>query len=293
MAGTNRTLKDLQDYAVKPPPGLFEKLWKRIRRLKPGDKMPAENISIPETNENTNNTALSEYDILTGLRSYTSAEKKPPPFDYQKLILAIAGKEKKVPDKKSFPLFYMTAAAAIAGIIILLFYFSLKKDKTAEPGIPFAQNDHSNISTQVPVQSNAQPVTAEPMFNRKNDHPEQYRKNALSLQAMIPKEKQDFYNDFIYSFTSFTYHEAKNFLKGLKKNKKISIDKYSYLNISDRMEDFLKDMYAINKKEKPTHKAKKLRSKLQKWKKKDEKYFDRKMEKNPLDIIDLSELILK
>ena len=52
-------------------------------------------------------------------------------------------------------------------------------------------------------------------------------------------------------------------------------------------------MYEVNDKGKPTKKAKKLKHKLAKWKKKDESYFDRNPQKNPLDIIDLTEFILK
>ena len=59
------------------------------------------------------------------------------------------------------------------------------------------------------------------------------------------------------------------------------------------MAEYLKGMYEVNDKDKPTRKSKKLKAKLAKWKKKDESYFDRSLQKNPLDIIDLGEFILK
>jgi hypothetical protein len=52
-------------------------------------------------------------------------------------------------------------------------------------------------------------------------------------------------------------------------------------------------MYLAKGNGKPTRKAKKTKRKFEKWRKKDERYFDKNLQKNPADIIDLSEFILK
>ena len=82
-------------------------------------------------------------------------------------------------------------------------------------------------------------------------------------------------------------------LAEIKKNNKITIDRFSYVNISDKMNTILQTMYTIKGNNKPTRKAKKLRATMEKWKKRDEKHFDASIHSNPLDIIDLSEFILK
>ena len=71
-------------------------------------------------------------------------------------------------------------------------------------------------------------------------------------------------NDFLYTLTSFNYSQA-----------------------------LLKQQYAVNHRKKPTWKARRAKEKLNKWKRKDEKNFDTKPVKNPLDILDLSEFIFK
>jgi len=47
MAGTNKIFKDLQDFAVDPPPGIFAKLWKKILRPGSGSSDPANRIDTP------------------------------------------------------------------------------------------------------------------------------------------------------------------------------------------------------------------------------------------------------
>ena len=67
----------------------------------------------------------------------------------------------------------------------------------------------------------------------------------------------------------------------------------SYVTVSEKMNEIFKKMYSTKKNNKPTIKAKRLKAKLEKWKKYDEKHFDTNMQNNPVDVIDLSEFILK
>ncbi len=54
----------------------------------------------------------------------------------------------------------------------------------------------------------------------------------------------------------------------------------------------LQDLYVTKKNGKMARKAKKAKKKFDKWRKKDEKYFDKEPDKNPADIIDLSDFLM-
>jgi hypothetical protein len=75
-------------------------------------------------------------------------------------------------------------------------------------------------------------------------------------------------------------------------DKTITLNKYSWVGLSDKMTAMLQDIYGTKKNGKPTRKAKRTKKKFEKWRKKDEKHFDRNMQRNPADIIDLSDWIL-
>ena len=74
--------------------------------------------------------------------------------------------------------------------------------------------------------------------------------------------------------------------------KKVALNQYSYISLSDKMVGMLQNMYATKKNGKPARKAKKMKKKFEKWRKKDEKYFDKGLNKNPADIIDLSDFLM-
>ena len=71
--------------------------------------------------------------------------------------------------------------------------------------------------------------------------------------------------------------------------KRITIDEYSTLHVSDRVVNMMKALRETKANGKPTRKAIKTKKRMEKWKQKDEQYFSK--DKSPLDPIDLGKLI--
>ena len=295
MAGTNNNFKHLQDYEISPPTGLFVKLWKKIKRNVP-EKQHVQ-TEFQETANVPENSASSD---LSNLKSYTSPDLKPPPYNFQKIKEAAAVNKSDsgnlpVHSKKAIHFNYkLLAAAAITGVIFLTYhligngnlYWKSNNTRSVTTDSRFDSTLHSNTKNGLSsTTGNKNLKTKNPLL----------KSNLIYASYFISKNGNSTLhdNDFTYTLTSFTYDESISFLKKLKKDKLISLNSYSYLNVSEKIAVFLKEMYEVTDKGKPTRKAKKLKHKLAKWKKKDESYFDRNPQKNPLDIIDLSELILK
>ena len=302
MAGTNKILKDLQDFVVSPPAGLFTKIWKKIRKQVAGTPASADPIHPAETPA-PEIIQLTDEKILSGLQSYTDPENTPPAFDFKKISEAITGlKEAPVDgykEKRAFSIWYkIAAAAAISGIIIFIYYTSSVKvtpahvENIALKEAPLIKAPITDSTTPSLIKKDLPPgkhITAEAVAN----HLFQY--NGLSANNYITQhvKARVLYNDFLYTLVNFNDDQAAGFLSDIENDHRISLNNYSYVNVSDKMAKFLKQMYALNRKNKPGRKAKKLKSRLAKWKKKDEANFDNNIRKNPLDIIDLSEFIFK
>jgi hypothetical protein len=106
-------------------------------------------------------------------------------------------------------------------------------------------------------------------------------------------EGQLYDNDILFTLVNYKNRNWQQFFTKAITDKKITLNKYSYHNLTDKMVEMLQDMYLAKGNGKPTRKAKKTKRKFEKWRKKDERYFDKNLQKNPADIIDLSEFILK
>ncbi len=297
MAGTNKIFKDLQDFAVDPPPGFFAKLWEKIRGTRHADD------HLTQAEFPGDDSAIDYSKLLSELRSYTDKDIAPPSFDDIK-IAALTSLQKKdpltEPRKKtaSFSLLYKIAAAAIFTGAAFIIYYNISSKETTEQknGIAITNKADSNrTNTTATVHSN-NIAAADSIIKEKTAVANNENIVNKVFENSFPERNvkvSNFYNDFIYMFTNFRYEQARTFLSDIKKNQKISLNSYSYVNVSDKMASFLKKMYAVNRKNKPTRKAKKMRAKLAKWKKKDEANFDKNLKKNPMDILDLSEFILK
>lgn len=290
MAGTNKSFKDLRDYAVQPPPGLFKKLWNKIRHLETGDKHGT-GSRLPGIEQN-----------LSSLKSYISEEQQPPAFDYKKISIAIRNQSviPNIEKKKTFPLFYKVAAAVLiiglAGMLYFVVFANHKSqyDKSISANLPA----NNGIYTDSPALTGNDSLNAgagnSSLHGNAQVAGETSRDNSPGLHTSIPTGNTgEFYNDFIYYLTNFKYETGQKLLDRIMNEKKIIISHFSYVGISDKMASFIKDMFDTNKKGNPSRKAKKTKAQLKKWKKKDEAYFDKSFKKNPLDIIDLTEFLLK
>ncbi|MHA4812352.1 hypothetical protein ACX0G9_29935 [Flavitalea flava] len=101
-------------------------------------------------------------------------------------------------------------------------------------------------------------------------------------------------NDLLVTFASFSYEDIPVFLTGTEtRDLKIHVDQYTNVVISRAMAATMKEMYQVRSGGKPTRKARKTRSRLEDWKKKDMEHFDQTSGYNPLDPIDLARFIFK
>ncbi|HTI08504.1 MAG TPA: hypothetical protein VL832_08095 [Puia sp.] len=101
-------------------------------------------------------------------------------------------------------------------------------------------------------------------------------------------------NDLLVSWANFNYTEMGDFFKGAgSEGWKIHLDQYTNIFVSKTMSGLMKDMNQFKANGNPTRKARKSREKLDKWKKADAAQFDRSLQTNPLDPIDLAEFIFK
>jgi hypothetical protein len=301
MAGTNKIFKDLQNYSVSPPGNVYAKLWRKIRGMSLGKETLLDTESLPDTHVTAESAGTGEDKILSSLQSYVHPEHTAPPFDFKKISEALAnnGEKPAVPQKSKLIVwgYRAAAAAAITGIAFFIYTQSAKPDQE-QTAINTSQqgrlSDTNKIEPVIPATAKAT-YPAQIANKTENTPVKRHQYHQTTGKAFITNNVNAniLDNDFLYTLTSFNYGQAEDFLADIKNDPKISLDKYSYVNVSDKMAVFLKQLYAVNGKKKPTLKARRLKKKLNKWKRNDEDNFDNKIRKNPLDILDLSEFIFK
>ena len=101
-------------------------------------------------------------------------------------------------------------------------------------------------------------------------------------------------NDLLVTFTSFVYPDVPAYLtRNTDKPLKIDVDQYTRLYVSRIMLDMMKETYQVLPNGKPARKARRMKRRLDNWKEKDQKRFDKGNEANPLDPVDLAEFIFR
>jgi hypothetical protein len=122
------------------------------------------------------------------------------------------------------------------------------------------------------------------------------KKNIVPKQDSITINGENFTileNDYLLTFASFTPDKLPIFLQAENPAEtQITVDKYSYFNVTDVMGAMMKKMYATKSGGAPTRSAKKQKQKLESWKKADSAYFLPGSNLNPIDPRDLGNLIL-
>ena len=127
---------------------------------------------------------------------------------------------------------------------------------------------------------------------------------AETLPAAHPKEVDErpaFYmeghhfplvdNDLLVTFTSFSYPEMLQYLDATER-KVIRAGLYTGMTISPQLMEMIHALYDTRSDGKPSKKARKMKKRLEEWKKADEKRFD-KGAANPADPFDLGDFIFK
>jgi hypothetical protein len=101
-------------------------------------------------------------------------------------------------------------------------------------------------------------------------------------------------NDLLVTFTSFTYPEIADFVNRPEDQAlKVHLDQYTNIVISKQAVGMIREMYKTRSNGKPTRKARRMKEKLEGWKKTDEKHFDGAAPFNPADPFDLGDFIFR
>jgi hypothetical protein len=101
-------------------------------------------------------------------------------------------------------------------------------------------------------------------------------------------------NDLFATFISYTYPDIPAYLtREADKPLSIYVDQYTSITVSKNMLEMMKQMYQVLPNGRPARKARKAKRRLESWKEKDQKRFDRGAGANPLDPVDLGDFIFK
>jgi hypothetical protein len=101
-------------------------------------------------------------------------------------------------------------------------------------------------------------------------------------------------NDLLITFTSFKYPGMADYItRNGDQAMKVYVDQYTNINISKNVVGMMKVMYETRSNGKPTRKARRMKARLESWKKADERRFDGPSKPDPVDPIDLAEFIFR
>lgn len=291
-------LKKLQQMSIQPPADAFDKAWGIA--VPKQNNLPISQNPIPENMEQKIFASLQDYSMHA------------PPLNF--IDLKNKAAENAIPSRhpKQIPA-YLTKAAAVllilaAAVALYFTVFNKRKSITAEyatgntnnnPQNTITSNKNSDTLTKSIVVAN--PVaenegrTATLNENSKKEFLSRHiakKQNKSKVTFSNGGEAKLYDNDVLLTLTSYSGNDWKQFFSNAVEDKRITLNKYSYLNLSDKMVEMLQNTYLTKKNGNPSRKAKKTKKKFEKWRKKDEKYFDKNMQKNPADIIDLSDFTL-
>lgn len=261
----------LKDFKKEPPPELFEQILETHQQLH------------------------SKFSELKDL-------KQQPGEDQFENIIALIKKERQSQPGiiRSIPFYKKITAAAALLIVLISCFFLLKTGKPGDNKIPEFVNNSSPAFNDsiVPADSLSFMDSKEKLLINAGVDNAKTRKrsyfnttnylafNDVSVgDTKIPVEN----NDLLYSFTKYPYRFGQPNPWNEKKATVVKINSYSSINVSAFMSSVIADLYKVKKNGKATSKAKKAQMKINRWRKTDIKRFDKKKNRNPLDIIDLGE----
>lgn len=289
MADKNSNiLKQLQDHELTPPAGAFDKAWN--------------SILLPD--EATGNSEQAGKNAFEKLQEYTM---QAPELDFKAVL---AGEKKKATQKtatlisKNVMRVAAVLAIAITGVVV---YWAMPKknnDRQLVTGTGHTVKDTFSTG-QGKQEAGASEKQAEDLVaSAGKKQPEGSNKDAAALPGKLSKTIKGrglndgrpgaFYNnDIFFTLVNYKDYGKERLFSKTIRDKRITLNRYSYVNLSDKMVAMLQDVYLTKRNGKPSRKAKKAKRKFEKWRKKDEKYFDKILDKNPADIIDLSEFLMK
>lgn len=278
---SSNILKQLQEHQVPPPADAFEKAWEKILLQ----------------NEATGKSSEPEKKSFELLQDYLM---QPPPVD---LSAVMAGKKSVI---RSRPVVFiskkiMKVAAVLAlAVTGLAIYTAVGKKENEQPGFQPHEKlltagkmtDADTVTTTTAISQNTVDKASSSVntANRNIAAAGLFKKRA---NISFGNSASYYNNDIFFTLVNYKeYGKEKLFTQALR-NKKVTLNQYSYVNLSDKMVAMLQEVYLTKKNGKPSRKAKKAKKKFEKWRKKDEKYFDAELNKSPVDIIDLGEFLME
>lgn len=261
----------LRDYKKEPPPELFEQVLEKHQQLQ------------------------SKFSELKDLI------QQPAEDQFEKLVALIKDEKQQQPGIiRSIPFYKKMTAAAALLIVLVSCFILLKTGKPGDNNKPEFVNNaspvhHDSIAhTDSPdvIYSGEKLVINAGIESITKKKPRYFNaNNYLSFNTVnvgktdIPVEN----NDLLYSFTKYPYRFGQPNPWNRNKKTTVKINSYSSINVSAYMSSVISDLYKVKKNGKPTSKARKAKLKINRWRKTDIKRFDKKKNRNPLDIIDLGE----
>lgn len=282
MSFDETILNKLRDFEKEPPVSFFESIKQRSHF--------ATDIAAP--------TASSEA-ALTELKNYSV---NPPAYLYQRILNLV--KELREPAKVIKLQSYLRAAAVAASVLLVAGIWKLVSKNEVEP----INDGVVTISNTKPIENTV--VQPKPDTNKPQIAPAP-KNNIIAFTNLRPKEIKELpaapdtfsilidgasfvvkNNDLYSTFTSLEYNNLPAFIAAPEpKPYRLRIDKSTAINLSESMVGMMQKMYRTRSNGKPTRKAIRMKKKMDKWKDADQTYFDKNVEKNPIDPIDLGEFL--
>ena len=299
-----KIFRQLKGYLISPKLNVWRQLRKRlfstdfpdnISQLKDYSKEPPSELynSVLEAHERMR--LDSKFDKLKDF------EIAPEVNAFENIISIIEKEKNKQPGIiRQIPFYKKMIAAAALIIVLACCFFLLSTNETR-------QNEQSyslaNTGNALPDTTNSIDTLTGGTKNilLVNNTVEQLKyksysykfnsTNFLSFSNVIidGKEAPVEYNDLLYSFTKFPFIFGQSIPWDDRKGTVVKLNSYSNISVSPYMSSVIGDLYKVKRNGKPSWKAKKAKAKINRWRKNDVKKFDKKKNRNPLDIIDLGE----
>jgi len=275
-------LISLKDFSIEPPaslyPGILQKieqeetaLTKKIVVLKDSSILPSQAdkvfqdilMSVAGVHDTTNLQELKDYPI------------QPNKEIERKVIQKVISKE-----KASIIFILKRVTAVAAGLVIIFAIWKLLETKNPT-AIPQSFANTKSVSNPAPSISDT--------FTKLTKAP--LNKHTVSIVQVNGENIKIIDNDFIKSFASFT-NNIPSFIYA-PDNEKVSlrVDKTTSIEISSGMRSMMQKMYRTKRNGEPRSVAKKMKKRLLKWQQIDTQYFDNIPGKNPMDPLDLGNII--
>jgi len=301
MTNHQDIFKRLAEYEVEPPAAV----WPRILQSFDADVDAGDGIlcgSLTRIQSIAVAAPLGSYEFIinniidpVGLSRLQYFETTPPDFIFNRLFENIESEKRKsstgIIKKLAGYKFHIAAAFILLCISGWLIYKSAINNGQSITTAPVAKD---NLPV-VPVlkDTSVKLVLVDKKARIKKNHSVLYSGNAT---IMIGEDEFKFNvtdNDILASFANFTDNTVPLFIKKQEKATAFSIrvDQYTAIAVSEPMSAMMSNMNTFKKNGKLTAKAKRERKRLEKWKKTDEKKFDKEKGNNPIDPIDLGEFL--